>query len=498
MAHLLLLAVLSAWGADTVVVLEGQAPDDTGDHFFVPFQVPDGIAEIEVHLDDGSAANILDWGLYDPGGWRGWGGGNIEPAVLNAEAASRSYIPGPIQAGTWHVVVGKAKVVERPASYRITITLRDEPTLPAQARRPWTPPAPLEVGQRWYAGDFHVHSRESGDAQATLDKIADLARERGLDFVVITDHNTVSHLDFLVDAQARHPDVLLIPGMEFTTYDGHANALGATAWVDHKIGQPGITLEGAAQAFAAQGALLSVNHPTLDLGDLCIGCAWAHDFPEELAAIEIATGGLAQTGGLFTWSAIELWDELCAEGRRLAALGGSDDHRAGASTSPLQSPIGDPTTLVLANELSVDGILAGVAAGHTVVKLQGPGDPFVAIEAHGLEVTATVEGGVGHALKLVVDGQRRPAVPVDADPFAHVLTVEPGQRVRAEVHVDGAPRTVTSHLWPEAAPASVAPEDKGCGCTTTSLTGGWPWLVVLAVISRQARRARWRWPGSSS
>ncbi len=29
-----------------------------------------------------STLNILDWGLDDPRGFRGWGGGNLEPAVV--------------------------------------------------------------------------------------------------------------------------------------------------------------------------------------------------------------------------------------------------------------------------------------------------------------------------------------------------------------------------------------------------------------------------------
>lgn len=481
--------------ADDVLILEGEAPDDGLDHFFVPFEVPAGTAEVQVHLDDGSSANILDWGVNDPNGWRGWGGGNSEPAVLNAEAASRSYLPGPIPAGTWQVVVGKAKLGDPPGAYTIEVVLRDAPTLAPQTdRQPWAPPAPLDDAKRWYAGDLHVHSNESGDARATLDEIAELARERGLDFVVVTDHNTVSHLDWLADAQDRHPDVLLIPGIEFTTYNGHANALGATAWVDHKIGQPGVTIQAAAAAFAEQGALLSINHPTLDLGDLCIGCAWDHEIPDPLAAVEVATGGLSSHGGLFTWTALDFWDALCADGRRLAAVGGSDDHRAGVVSGPYQSPIGDPTTLVWADELSVHGILGGIAAGRTVVKLQGPDDPMVSIEAHGRTVgdefpvgtalTATVTGGEGLTLRWIVDGQRRPSVAIDADPFTDTLDIEAEGRVRAEVHRDGNPLTVTSHVW--AVPAVERRDDpRGCGCG-----GGRAALLFLPLALLLARRRR--------
>ena len=90
--------------------IEGNVPDGPETHFFLEFQVPEGIVEIEVQHDDLSSANILDWGLDDPNGFRGWGGGNSETAIVGAAAASRSYVPGPMPGGTWEVVVGKAKI----------------------------------------------------------------------------------------------------------------------------------------------------------------------------------------------------------------------------------------------------------------------------------------------------------------------------------------------------------------------------------------------------
>ncbi len=474
-----------AVAAETKLVLDGDVPPDGPDHFFVPFEVPPGTVEIEVQHDDLSADNILDWGLDDPAGFRGWGGGNSEAALVGIDAASRSYVAGPIAAGQWRVVVGKAKIVETPASYALTVILRDAPTLASQPERlPYTPNAGLGGGPRWYAGDFHVHSRESGDATPPLDEIAELARTRGLDFVEISDHNTLTQLEFMVDAQSRHPDLLFVPGMEFTTYAGHANAIGATAWVDHKIGQPGVTIAAAATAFTAQGALLSINHPALDLGDVCIGCAWKHEVPPSLAAVEIATGGLDKAGKFFTDDATAFWDDLCAQGMHVAAIGGSDDHRAGVDLDAFQSPIGDPTTMVFAEDLSVAAILAGIASGRTVVKLQGPGDPMVVLEssvpavgdtitATVAQLSATVTGApAGASVRFVHNGQVMDPIAVTGEGFvATVEAVAPAtgeDRWRAEVIVDGQPRTITSHLWLVEDPAHVPTTGEA---STSSETG---------------------------
>src|SRR5581483_3877987 len=156
---------------------------DGPDHFFLPFTVPPGTVEIEVRHESRTPGNALDFGVDDPAGYRGWGGGTSEPAVIGSQAASRAYVPGPIPPGTWRVIVGKASVVAWPAVYHVEVELRAAATLmPQPGRRPYAPAAPLRAGRRYYAGDLHVHSLESTDARPTLMEIAALARSRDLDF----------------------------------------------------------------------------------------------------------------------------------------------------------------------------------------------------------------------------------------------------------------------------------------------------------------------------
>ena len=131
----ILLATANATAAP--IVKDGEVPADGLDHFFLDFDVPDGIKEIEVRHDDKSAVNILDFGLYDMDGYRGWGGGTTEPTIVGELAASRAYVPGPIKAGRWRVIVGKAKVVASPAVYHVEIDLRTAPTLTPIARKPY-------------------------------------------------------------------------------------------------------------------------------------------------------------------------------------------------------------------------------------------------------------------------------------------------------------------------------------------------------------------------
>ncbi len=71
-----------------------------------------------------------------------------------------------------------------------------------------------------------------------MDEIAAYAGSIGLDFVHISDHNTVSQATFMNDVQTRFPNLLIFPGTEWTTYNGHAGAIGIVNYTDHKVYVP--------------------------------------------------------------------------------------------------------------------------------------------------------------------------------------------------------------------------------------------------------------------
>jgi len=63
----------------------------------------------------------------------------------------------------------------------------------------------------WYRGDFHAHTNAS-DGVYPPATLAGIARAEGLDFVAITDHNTIEALSEL----SQRPGLLIIPGVEVT------------------------------------------------------------------------------------------------------------------------------------------------------------------------------------------------------------------------------------------------------------------------------------------
>ncbi|WP_433261996.1 PHP domain-containing protein [Actinosynnema sp. CS-041913] len=98
-------------------------------------------------------------------------------------------------------------------------------TVPAAAHdhRPTHPVNPWGRRDRWYAGDHHIHTKYSSDAQYEVSTQVANARKHGLDWLVITDHGGVAHEKFSVDqvapdierAREEHRDTLVYQGLEW-------------------------------------------------------------------------------------------------------------------------------------------------------------------------------------------------------------------------------------------------------------------------------------------
>jgi hypothetical protein len=372
----------------------------------VPFEVPPRTAEIAVALDyDRGGGAVLDLGLAGPEGFRGWSGSARPAFAVGPERATPGYLPGPITPGVWHVWLGLHRVPPEGVRYSLEIrtgeraerTAADAPpgargagaglVRTAEQRPERRPPRDLPGldGRRWFAGDLHTHTEHS-DGALTVDELADLAYDAGLDFVAVTDHNTVSH-HALLPAASERSGVLLIPGQEVTAELGHANVWGAGAWIDFR--KP---VAKWMQNAAKQGGLFCVNHPLA--GD----SAWRYPLTTQPSIAEVWH---------WTWRD-RTWGEPLAWVRRHPAavvpVGGSDFHAPGGTPAALGSPV----TWVLAEECGVRAVLAGIERGATAVSagLDGPlvlrlGDEIVADGADGLVLVRPDE------TRVLVRGDRR-------------------------------------------------------------------------------------------
>jgi uncharacterized protein (TIGR03382 family) len=484
---------------------EGDVAPGGGDYVDVPFTVPAGTVEIEIAKSYTTGANILDFGVWAPEGYRGWSGGLLDNIVVGVAQSSRGYLPGAITSGAgWTVAIGKAQLSTSGTHWTVDITFRDSATLTVLAKASYSPVV-LSTDRRWYKGDFHVHSSQSGDSRAEMQSDIDLAHSRGLDFLNLSDHNAISQHALVAAQQANWP-VLVLRSSEITTYSGHGNGVGIHDYVDHRIGHNGRTMSDVIDDVVAQGGAFIINHAANNLGNACIGCAWGHasDIPwEKVSAMEVLTAGYDIGVQAFTPQILQMWDAQEDAGHRISAVTGSDDHTAGMNEGATGAPIGSPCTLVLADELSEAGILAGIQHQHTMANLRGPDDPPVEVIAHGkkgeqltigddvdnltgLEVHVT--GASGYFLQLWRDGQKAAQVPVTSDDFAHTFqdkSSSADHRYRVEL-IDATNRQVviTSHVY-----AHGVADTGGGGCSAGGGGAGALPLIGLALLVVRRRRS---------
>jgi hypothetical protein len=343
------------------------------DRFQTPWQylgveVPAGSYALRAELEYERSGAVMDLGCIGAGGFRGWSGGARRSFVITPAAATPGYLPGELEPGTWLVMIGLHRVPPGGADYQVTVTVSARPgelapepapqDLPPLTDRPPRRVLPATAGRRWLAGDLHTHTVHS-DGEMTVPELARFAAGRGLDFLAVTDHNTVSHHAELAAAGSAH-GISLVPGQEVTIEAGHANVLGDVGWIDFR--EPPDTWLAAAER---AGGLMSVNHPYG--GDV----SWIAPMTRRPPLLEPRW-----TIPLSWWLA---WDPLAIP------VGGSDWHRPGSDAPP-----GSPTTWVEAESDDPAAVLAALAAGRTAVSAgrAGPvllrvGDEFVACAADG-------------------------------------------------------------------------------------------------------------------
>lgn len=346
-----------------------------------PFTLPQGTERLVVAFDyDGrEERTVIDLGIEDPNGFRGASGGNKASFTIARSDATPSYLPGPLVPGEWALALAVPNIREG-----VTATWKARLWFVRGAEAQWLPDAPQARGPGWFRGDLHLHSghsdgscdsRSGSRVPCPAYRSIEAAAARDLDFVAITEHNTTSHAASLRELAPYFDDMLLIPGREITTFQGHFNVLGVTSWLDFRIA-PGVDNSFAAIAgqVRALGGLVSINHPGLPSGEMCMGCGWTMPGADlaEVDAVEVVNGSSAAAGGgpEGPVAGFAFWLDALAAGHRLAAIGGSDNHDPARSGD---GAIGSPTTVVYAEGLSQPAILDAIRQGRSFIDISGAG-----------------------------------------------------------------------------------------------------------------------------
>lgn len=336
-------------------------PARQGCYFTIPFQVRAGIGTLRVKysyarrgsdqilLESGECIsqpkiNIIDLGLIRPDGGQAGASGSDKTEIYIQEAdATPGYTPCRIAAGEWQILVGAYKVAPEGVTVCYEVTLEEKST-------------------RLLRGDLHVHTLAS-DGVHTLEELAWKAKRNGLDFLAITDHNQQVPAERL----PRIPGVTMIPGVEWTHFQGHANFVG----IDHPYDEPFFTnnIEETRSRFESarrRGALIIINHPFEEI------CPFQFDYNAlPFDCIEVWNGPMRESN----LRAIGLWQQLLSAGKKIPISSGSDYHR----DTPFIF-LGGPSMGVYAESAGTSDILAAIKQGHAFITF-APNGPAVEISA---------------------------------------------------------------------------------------------------------------------
>ena len=351
-------------------------------YFYLPFDVPAGTSRIDVTLAYPKAPDcIIDLGCLDPRitawpsreGFRGWSGGARDRFFIATDDATPGYVHGPIPPGRWQVILGLYKLPPGGAEVTVTVALdaAPRPTAPQPERT-----LPVRSGAGWYRGDLHSHTFHS-DARGAPELLHAAARQAGLDFLAVTDHNTTTQRRYFHPASSA--DLLFLRGMEVTTAPGHANVYGLDAWIDFRMTRPS-DAHALARLVHDLGGLLSINHdkPTIP---------WDYEFPDA-DCMEVWQSAWP----VFNWISLARWQDRLAAGRRLTAIGGSDFHQPDRLLPEGPLALGRPTTVFDLPELSEAAILAAMKTGRGYVT-EGPAGPHLALTAGDVPMGGSIPSG---------------------------------------------------------------------------------------------------------
>ena len=341
---------------------------DHKSHIPVSFEVPEGTTRLTISIETSPVRasgalfdNMVCLSLFGPKGARGARHNNPDRTIIiEATYASPGYVSGPIEPGEWTVFMDTFRVLgPDPLNWEISVNIETDPI---EEKVPFTEPLLAETGPGWYRGDLHAHSLHS-DADWEIADLVNWAKKRGLDFVTLTDHNTVSgHAEALSLADDT---LLTMGGVELTTHYGHALTLGERQWQEWRPGTvSGMSMPNIAESVIQRGGTYIIAHPKSPGDPACTGCRWEYEdmMPGPAKIVEIWNGGVWAD---YNEDGLALFYDWLKQGHRLVATAGTDNHGEDDVTSDFGF------NHVFATSRTESAILEAVRAGRNYLSV-GP------------------------------------------------------------------------------------------------------------------------------
>ena len=220
--------------------------------------------------------------------------------------------------------------------------------------------------KKWFKGNLHTHTTKS-DGDAEPEKVTSWYRRHGYDFLVLSDHNHLTLLDYGA-GRRRFKRPLMVPGEEVTaqilhgTVPIHIGAIGISRVVE-PIDADGIvrTIQANVNSIVEAGGIPCIDHPNFK---------WAfdhHAIKQVVGAslIEVFNGhpGTNNNGAPGKYSAEQIWDGVLSAGRPIFGVAADDSHSYHDFSFESRGNPGRGWVVVRAEELSTEAIVEGLGSG---------------------------------------------------------------------------------------------------------------------------------------
>jgi len=248
----------------------------------------------------------------------------------------------------------------------------------------------------WLRGNLHTHTTRS-DGSRPQQPVIDSYRERGYDYLMLSDHDIFTSASELSELAAG--DMVLIPGNEVTAKGVHILHVGA----DRKI-EPTEDRQIVFDSVAATTGSAIVNHPNwqqaFDHCPIASLKAW-----NGYIGIEIFNGVIGFLEG--SPYATNKWDILLSSGRRVWGFANDDSHAEGhdglgwnvtyaqdrtpdAIVEALAAGCFYPSTGVVIESIDVDGLTVQIKTKNAqrINALVDHGRRIKTVDDNAIEVTA--------------------------------------------------------------------------------------------------------------
>ncbi len=208
---------------------------------------------------------------------------------------------------------------------------------------------------KWITCQLHCHTLHS-DGKFTVKELATSAKNIGIECVAITDHNTISGQREIPEV-SKEVGIFIMPGMEWTTFNGHILLLGLEEYVEWRD-LSRYDLDKGISRIHEKEALSGAPHPfrvgypvstgtklmyeVKDWRNIDYIEVWSEEFPTDKSPCKMA---------------YRHWKNLMNEGIRISAVTGRDWHRPSETNLPV------PCTFVKCEKISKSNILDAIKKG---------------------------------------------------------------------------------------------------------------------------------------